>query len=107
MPTPVSATDTSTIPSFRTAPTSMRPPSGVNFNALGKRTRLDTCDGKTTENRVIATQRHSDDVGGTHPVQPSCCARCDHARFPSVSFVAHLGPRRRARGFVMQLLSTC
>ena len=25
---------------------------------LGKRPRLDTCDGKTTENHVIATQRH-------------------------------------------------
>src|SRR6266545_6875620 len=42
MPTPVSLTDTSTHPSFGAATTSMRPPSGVNFNAFDKRFRR-TC----------------------------------------------------------------
>jgi len=39
MPTPVSLTETSTNPSFGTAPTSIRPPSGVNLMAFDKRFR--------------------------------------------------------------------
>ena len=39
MPIPVSLTETSTDPSFATAPTSMRPPSGVNLIAFDKRFR--------------------------------------------------------------------
>src|SRR5262249_28836138 len=37
MPTPVSLTETSTSPSFGTAPTSIRPPSGVNLIAFDNR----------------------------------------------------------------------
>jgi hypothetical protein len=42
MPTPVSLTDTSTAPSFGTAATSIRPPSGVNLIAFDNRLRT-TC----------------------------------------------------------------
>src|SRR6266508_2272394 len=42
MPTPVSLTDTSTNPSFGTAPTSIRPPSGVNLIAFDSKFRT-TC----------------------------------------------------------------
>jgi hypothetical protein len=69
MPTPVSLTETSTDPSFSNAPTSIRPPSGVNLIAFDKRFRR-TCLTFRSSPR-ISPQRWSTECSSVIPRRPA------------------------------------
>jgi len=64
MPIPVSLTETSTNPSFGTAPTSIRPPSGVNLMAFESRFKSALQEAHVLLHRKAQSWRHFGDVPG-------------------------------------------
>src|SRR5215831_1491632 len=64
MPIPVSLTETSTNPSFGTAPTSIRPPSAVNLMAFESRFKSALQEAHVLLHRKAQSWRHFGDVPG-------------------------------------------